>query len=286
MLINKIERLNILLESDVIKSTAMVIEYVDTLKIEDREQEIDREEEVRKLEEVKELDEEQVEELLDKLYEIESEIEDLLEFNPRLLVTEELLEVNGFVYEYNQSKSKFQLSKEIYESIKNEDTLELSCWNCETERYEGLIVDKSDYDRLKNLNIIKKLYEKDSWIYKLYFLDKDLHLKPLDNYLLENQDYTMVCVCRNGNIHDLRKENWTLVKHPLLQQDFLEEVDSAKKLGQWLQDNGYTSDGEKLTKEIMELAEEKAKETIELLEEAEEILNENNIDIERDDINE
>lgn len=290
MLIDKLERLMYLLEYDVIQATANVVAFTDDLKIEDRTEEINRAVEIETIEEAKDLEEEDKEELLDKLYEIESEIEDLLEFNPRLLVTEELLEVNGFVHEYNQSKSKFQLSKEIYENIKNEDTLELSCWNCETGRYEGLIVDKSDYERLKNLNIIKKLYEKDGWQYKLYFLDKDLRLKPLDNFLLENEDYTMVCICRNGNIHDLRKENWELVKHPLLQQDFLEEVDSAKKLGQWLQDNGYTSDGQKLLDEIMELSEEKAKETIELLEEAEEILNENNIEIEDEngdeDINE
>lgn len=280
------ERLNILLENDIIKATAIVVEYTDSLKIENREQEINREEEVKEIEEVKGLDEEQVEELLDKLYEIEEEIEELLEFNPRLLTTEELLDVNGLVFEYNQAKGKFKLSKEIYRDMEKEEKRELRCWNCDLEKYEELIFDKSDYDRLKNLNIIKKLYEKDSWQYKLYFLDKDLHLKPLDNYLLENRDYTMVCVCKNGNIHDLRKENWMVTKHPLLSDEFLEEVDSAKKLGQWLQDNGYTSDGEKLTKEIMELTEEKAKETIELLDEAEEILNENNIDIERDDINE
>ena len=271
-MLDKLERLTYLLEYDVIRNTAIVVEHVDDLKLEERTEEIDRAIEIEILEETKDLEQEDKDEVLEKLYEIEEEIEDLLEINPKLLVTEELLDVNGLVHEYNQSKSKFQLSKEIYESIKNEDTLELSCWNCETGRHEGLIVDKSDYERLRNLNIIKKLYEKDGWQYKLYFLDKDLRLKPLDNYLLENEDYTMVCVCRNGNIHDLRKENWELVKHPLLREDFLEEIDSAKNIGQWLQDNGYTSDGEKLTKEIMELTEEKAKETIELIEEAEKIL--------------
>ena len=290
MLIDKIERLMYLLEYDVIQSTANVVAFTDDLKLDNRKEEIDRAIEIEVLEETKDLEQEDKDEVLEKLYEIEEEIEQLLEINPRLLVTEELLDVNGFVHEYNQSKSKFQLSKEIYENIKNEDTLELSCWNCETERHEGLIVDKSDYDRLKNLNIIKKLYEKDSWQYKLYYLDGDLRLRPLDNYLLQNEDFTMVCLCHNGNINDLRKNNWTLIKHPLLREDFLEEIDSAKKVGQWLQDNGYTSDGEKLTKEIIELAEEKAKETIELLEEAEEILKENGIEIEDEngdeDINE
>ena len=278
-----------LLEHDVIQNTSNIVAFVDELEVDKRTKEIDRKIEIEIIEETKDLEQEEKDEVLEKLHQIEEEIEDLLEINPRLLVTEELLDVNGFVHEYNQSKSRFQLSKEIYSDIKKEEVRELRCWNTDLEKYEELIFDSEDYDRLKNLNIIKKLYEKDGWQYKLYFLDKDLRLKPLDNYLLENEDYTMVCVCRNGNIQDLRKENWMVTKHPLLSDEFLEEVDSAKRLGQWLQDNGYTSDGEKLTKEIMELTEEKANETIEtieLLDEAEEILKENNIDIERDDINE
>ena len=89
---------------------------------------------------------------------------------------------------------------------------------------------------------------------------------------------------------NLKKENWEVVKHPLLREDFLEEVDSAKKLGNYLQEQGYTSDRVKLLDEIIELTEEKAKEVVELLDEAEEILKENGIEIEDEngdeDINE
>ena len=274
-----------LLEYDVIRNTAIVVEHVDDLKLEERTEEIDRAIEIEILEETKDLEQEDKDEVLEKLHEIEEEIEDLLEINPRLLVTEELLDVNGLVHEYNQSKGRFTLSKEIYEDMKNE-TIEnnLRCWNVEKGVYEGLEFDKENYDRLKDLNIVKKPY--DEFTHKLYFFDSDLHLKPLDNYLLENTDYTMICIPKDGDIKNLKKENWEVVKHPLLREDFLEEVDSAKKVANWLQDNGYTSDGEKLTKEIIELAEEKAKEVVELLDEAEEILKENNIDIERDDINE
>ena len=289
MLIDKIERLMYLLEYDVIQSTANVVAFTDDLKLDNRKEEIDRAIEIEVLEETKDLEQEDKDEVLEKLYEIEDEIKDLLEINPKLLVTEELLDVNGLVHEYNKSKGRFTLSKEIYEDMKNENTENnLRCWNVETQRYEGLEYDKEDFDRLKDLNIVKKPY--DEFTHKLYFFDSDLHLRPLDNFLLENSDFTNICICRNGNIHDLRKENWMVTKHPLLQQDFLEEVDSAKKLGQWLQDNGYTSDGQKLLDEIMELTEEKAKETIELLDEAEEILKENGIEIEDEngdeDINE
>ena len=279
------ERLTYLLEYDVIQATANVVTHVDDLKIEDRTEEIDREEEIKVMDEVKELNEEDFEELMDKLGEIENEIEELLEINPRLLTSDELLSTNGLVHEYNKSKGRFTLSKEIYTDMKNE-TIEnnLRCWNVEKGVYEGLEFDKEDFDRLKDLNIVKKPY--DEFTHKLYFFDSDLHLRPLDNFLLENSDFTNICLCLDGNITNLKKENWMVTKHPLLREDFLEEIDSAKKVANWLQDNGYTSDGEKLTKEIMELAEEKAKETIELLEEAEEILNENNIDIERDDMNE
>lgn len=271
MLIDKIERLMYLLEHDVIQSTANVVAFTDDLKLDNRTEEIDRVIEIETIEETKDLEEEDKEELLDKLYEIEEEIEQLLEINPRLLVTEELLEVNGFVHEYNQSKSRFTLSKEIYTDIKNENTENnLRCWNVEKQVWEGLEYNKEDFDRLKDLNIVKKPY--DEFTHKLYFFDSDLHLKPLDNFLLENSDFTMICIPKDGDIKNLKKENWELVKHPLLREDFLEEMDSAKKVGQWLQDNGYTSDGEKLTKEIMELSEEKAKETIELLDEAEKIL--------------
>ena len=289
MLIDKIERLMYLLEYDVIQSTANVVAFTDDLKLDNRKEEIDRAIEIEVLEETKDLEQEDKDEVLEKLYEIEEEIEQLLEINPRLLVTEELLDVNGLVHEYNQSKSRFTLSKEIYTDMKNENTENnLRCWNVETQRYEGLEYNKEDFDRLKDLNIVKKPY--DEFTHKLYFFDSDLHLKPLDNFLLENEDYTMICIPKDGDIKNLKKENWSVIKHPLLSNDFVEEMDSAKKVGQWLQDNGYTSDGEKLTKEIMELAEEKAKETIELLEEAEEILKENGIEIEDEngdeDINE
>lgn len=288
-MLDKLERLTYLLEYDVIRNTAIVVEHVDDLKLDNRKEEIDRAIEIEILEETKDLEEEDKEEVLEKLYEIEGEIEDLLEINPRLLVTEELLEVNGLVHEYNKSKSRFTLSKEIYEDMKNENTENnLRCWNVEKGVYEGLEYDKEDFNRLKDLNIVKKPY--DEFTYKLYFFDSDLHLKPLDNFLLENEDYTMICIPRDGDIKNLKKENWEVIKHPLLREDFLEEIDSAKKVGQWLQDNEYTTDGEKLTKEIIELAEEKAKETIELLEEAEEILKENGIEIEDEngdeDINE
>ena len=279
------ERLMYLLEYDVIQNTAIVVEHVDDLKLEERTEEINREEEIKVMDEVKELNEEDFEELMDKLGEIENEIEELLEINPRLLTSNELLSTNGLVHEYNKSKSRFTLSKEIYTDMKNE-TIEnnLRCWNVEKGVYEGLEFDKEDFDRLKDLNIVKKPY--DEFTHKLYFFDSDLHLRPLDNFLLENEDYTMVCIPKDGEIKNLKRENWEVIKHPLLREDFLEEVDSAKKVANWLQDNGYTSDGEKLTKEIIELAEEKAKEVVELLDEAEEILKENNIDIERDDINE
>ena len=97
-------------------------------------------------------------------------------------------------------------------------------------------------------------------------------------YEIMHMEKVVAKVTSTGKAEILEEENNNLFTQ--------EEVDSAKKLGQWLQDNGYTSDGEKLTKEIMETVEEIAKETIELLDEAEEILNENNIDIERDDMNE
>ena len=270
-MLDKIERLVYLLEYDVIRNSANTVAFTDDLKLEERTEEIDRAIEIEILEETKDLEQEDKDEVLEKLYEIEEEIKDLLEINPRLLVTEELLEVNGLVHEYNQAKSRYKLSKEIYEDIKNE-TIEnnLRCWNVEKGVYEGLEFDKSDFDRLKDLNIVKKPY--DEFTHKLYFFDSDLHLKPLDNFLLENTDYTMICIPKDGDIKNLKKENWSLVKHPLLREDFVEEVQSAKMVGQWLQDNGYTSDGEKLTKEIIELAEEKAKETIELIEEAEKIL--------------
>ena len=263
-MLDKLERLTYLLEYDVIRNTAIVVEHVDDLKLEERTEEIDRAIEIEILEETKDLEQEDKDEVLEKLYKIEEEIEDLLEINPKLLVTEELLDVNGLVHEYNQAKSRFTLSKEIYTDMKNENTENnLRCWNVETQRYEGLEFDKEDFDRLKDLNIVKKPY--DEFTHKLYFFDSDLHLKPLDNYLLENTDYTMVCIPKDGNIKNLKKENWEVVKHPLLREDFLEEIDSAKNIGQWLQEQGYTSDGEKLTKEIMELTEEKAKETIELI---------------------
>ena len=271
-----------LLEYDVIQSTANVVAFTDDLKLDNRKEEIDRAIEIEVLEETKDLEQEDKDEVLEKLYEIEEEIEQLLEINPRLLVTEELLDVNGLVHEYNQSKSRFTLSKEIYTDMKNENTENnLRCWNVETQRYEGLEYNKEDFDRLKDLNIVKKPY--DEFTHKLYFFDSDLHLKPLDNFLLENEDYTMICIPKDGDIKNLKKENWSVIKHPLLSNDFVEEIDSAKKVANWLQDNGYTSDGEKLTKEIMELTEEKAKETIELIEEAEEILKENGINIEDED---
>ena len=270
-MLDKLERLTYLLEYDVIRNTAIVVEHVDDLKLEERTEEIDRAIEIEILEETKDLEQEDKDEVLEKLYEIEEEIEDLLEINPKLLVTEELLDVNGLVHEYNQAKSRFTLSKEIYTDMKNENTENnLRCWNVETQRYEGLEFDKEDFDRLKDLNIVKKPY--DEFTHKLYFFDSDLHLKPLDNYLTENEDYSMICIPKDGDIKNLRKENWEVIKHPLLREDFLEEIDSAKNIGQWLQDNGYTADGEKLTKEIIELTEEKAKETIELIEEAEKIL--------------
>lgn len=234
---------------------------------------VDREQEIKVIVNDNELLNVSEEVLQERIEEIENDIRGLISFDPKYLTMEELLSVNEMIYDLEKYQTYYNISKSIQGDLEKKSDRSIYAWNVYSKRYERLLYDEEDYARLRNLNIIKKLYEKDGWIYKLYFLDSNLHLKPLDNYLLENEDYTMICICRNGNILDLQKDNWYLVKHPLLQREVVEEIESAKKVGQWLNENyGGTEGEEKLYQEILAEAEQKAKEVKGLLDEAEGIL--------------
>lgn len=246
--------------------------YVDSLDISDREPIIDRESEIKdvKVEGINQ------EDILERIDEIEQELMGLISVETKYLLLEEVLEVNEMVFEIDKYKNYHRLAQKISDELEKEK--HIYCYDFQLQKYEPLIFDEDKYDKLKNLNIIKK-QDSNGWSYTLFYLNEDLQLRPLDRFVFDVDDWENICINRNGNILDIRKENYEIIKHPLLRKEYLEEVEAAKKVSGWLKDNYGGDEGkEKLEKEIMQEAEKKAKEIEELLEVAEEIIGEENID--------
>lgn len=246
--------------------------YVDSLDISNREPIIDRESEIKdiKVEGINQ------EDILERIDEIEQELMGLISVETKYLLLEEVLEVNEMVFEIDKYKNYHRLAQKISDELKKEE--HIYCYDFQLQKYEPLIFDEDKYDKLKNLNIIKK-QDSNGWSYTLFYLNEDLQLRPLDRFVFDVDDWKNICINRNGNILDIRKENYEIIIHPLLRKEYLEEVEAAKKVSGWLKDNYGGDEGkEKIEQEIMQEAEKKAKEIEELLEVAEEIIGEENID--------
>lgn len=207
-----------------------------------------------------EVSEEEIEELLDVIEEAEGDIREYLLVDSKLLTLEEVLDLKGKLQDLRDKQMHSDLAEKILYKLERLEDKEIYAYDVVMREWVAIEYSPMDYFRLKHLNLILR----DD---RLEYLNPDMLWTDVKHYLLiDDKDWTKFIVNKNGNVLDIRRENLEIVDFSeiLKAKDMMSEAkDILEKLD---------IDAEKLQKTLENEVEEKAKETIELLDRAEEII--------------
>lgn len=263
--INELEKLNVMLTSEMLSSNLKMQELAEDLqkRIEEREHQIfDREEEIFNVGGTQ--SDEMLEEILEKLILIENEIHNYLGIDARALDLDELIEVNNQLEEYKKRKMHSDLADMVYEEVRQEDKA-IFVFSTTDREYHQLKFDAKHYYLLSKLMII----EENGVL--LYMLNSRLHYDNLLHFIYRDKQTTIITT-KNEDVFDIREENLEFIELDL--NSIRVEIEEGKEA---LKNVSV----EELEKNLNQLIDAKAQETIKLMTDAEEILDESS-DIEND----
>ena len=261
--INELEKLNVMLTSEMLSSNLKMQELAEDLqkRIEEREHQIfDREEEI----ELVGGTQSDLEEILEKLTFIENEIHNYLGIDARALDLDELIEVNNQLEGYKKKKMHSDLADMVYEEVRQEDKA-IFVYSTTDREYHQLKFDTKHYYLLSKLMIIEEQGV------LLYMLNSRLHYDNLLHFLHKNKQTTIITT-KNDDVFDIREENLEFIELDL--NAIKVEIEKGKE-------ELRNINVEDLEKNLNQLIDAKAQETIKLMTDAEEILDESS-DIEND----
>ena len=263
--IESLEKLTIQLTSEMLSKNLEMQKLAEDLqkRIEEREHQIfDREEEIFNVGGTQ--SEEMLEEVLEKLTFIENEIHNYLGIDGRALDLDELIEVNNELEQYKKRKLHSDLCDMVYEEVRQEDKA-IFVYSTTDREYHQLKFDTKHYYLLSKLMIIEEQGV------LLYMLNSRLHYDNLLHFLHKNKQTTIITT-KNDDVFDIREENLEFIELDL--NAIKVEIEKGKE-------ELRNINVEDLEKNLNQLIDAKAQETIKLMTDAEEILDESS-DIEND----
>lgn len=264
--IEKLEKLTIQLTSEMLSKNLEMQSLTNDLtkRIEEREHQIfDREEEISNIGGTQ--SDEMLENILEKLAFIENEIHNYLGINARALNLDELIEVNKQLEEYKKKKMHSDLCDAIYEELKDEERA-IFVYSTTSREFHQLKFDAKHYYLLSKMCIL----EENGVL--LFMLHTRLSYENLLHYLHRDKGEQCIITTKNDDCYDIREQNLDFIKLNL--NAIKVEIEEGKKQLQAI-------DPQQLEENLNLLIDKKAQETIKLMTDAEEILDESS-DIEND----
>lgn len=264
--IESLEKLTIQLTSEMLSKNLEMQKLAEDLqkRIEEREhQTFDREQEISDVGGMQ--DEEMLQDILEKLTSIENEIQDYLGINGRHLDLDELIEINGQLSEYKKKKLHSDLCDDIYRELKDEDKV-IFVYSTTDREYHQLKFNSRHYYLLSKMCII----EENGVL--LFMLHTRFSYENLLHYLHRDKGEQCIIISKNDDVFDIREENLDFIELDL--NAIKVEIEEGKEQLQAI-------DPQQLEENLNLLIDKKAQETIKLMTQAEEILDEGS-DIEND----
>lgn len=255
---DKIKRLEILLQGDMLGANLELQQMTELLEktIEEREHNaVDRYSEIEDV--AGTVDSSVLETAIEKISDIEEEIQYTLGLNAKSLNLDEILSLNRKIDSYNGKREKANLFEEIVEGInKSGNDKKIYAYDTVLEEFHELKYDEEYYWLLSKLVIVVNNSS-------LLYLKNGLHHYDDLLHFVFDKDYTCFIVRKNDDFYDIRKENLEFVDMKI--DEMKKEIDKTK-------DEIKMPNKKEVEKTLNYMLKNKAEEIENLLSESEKIL--------------